>query len=82
LGNDELKGTGGQETGGSFEEKDSLMRFEDLDVWKRAARLSANIYRALSSLKDYGFKDQITRSGLSISCNIQKVWKENQLKNV
>jgi len=46
------------------------MGFEDLDVWKRAARLSANVYKELSNLKDYGFKDQITRSGLSISCNI------------
>ena len=34
------------------------MRFEDLEVWKRAARLSADIYKALSRLKDYVFKDQ------------------------
>jgi len=46
------------------------MRFEDLDVWKRAARLSADVYRQLRELKDYGFKDQITRAGLSIPSNI------------
>ena len=46
------------------------MRFEDLDVWKRSARLSAGIYQELSGLRDYGFKDQITRSGLSIPSNI------------
>jgi four helix bundle protein len=46
------------------------MRFEDLEVWKRSAHLSAEIYRALQGLKDYGFKDQITRSSLSISSNI------------
>ena len=46
------------------------MRFEDLDVWKRSARLSANIYSELRDLKDYGFRDQITRSGLSIPSNI------------
>lgn len=45
------------------------MRFEDLEVWKRSARLSAGIYKELSGLKDYGFKDQITRSGLSIPSN-------------
>jgi len=45
------------------------MRFEDLDVWKRSARLSADIYKELRGLKDYGFKDQITRSGLSIPSN-------------
>ncbi len=42
------------------------MKFEDLDVWKRAARLSANIYKEIARIKDFGFKDQITRSGLSI----------------
>lgn len=47
-----------------------LARFEDLDLWKRAARLSADIYRALANLRDFGFRDQITRSGLSIPSNI------------
>lgn len=46
------------------------MKFEDLDVWKRSAAISAEIYKELSSLKDYGFRYQITRSGLSISSNI------------
>jgi four helix bundle protein len=46
------------------------MNFEDLDVWKRSSRLSADIYKNLSNLKDYGFRDQITRSGLSIPSNI------------
>ncbi len=46
------------------------MPFEDLDVWKKSARLSADIYKTLKELKDYGFKDQITRSGLSIPSNI------------
>ena len=46
------------------------MSFENLDVWKKSARLSANIYIQLKSLKDYGFKDQITRSGLSVPSNI------------
>ena len=46
------------------------MRFENLEVWKKARELSANIYKELNGLKDYGFKDQITRSGLSIPSNI------------
>jgi four helix bundle protein len=46
------------------------MKFEDLVVWKRSARLSAQIYQELSELKDFGFRDQITRSGLSIPSNI------------
>lgn len=46
------------------------MKFEDMDVWKEAARLSVAVYRELAELRDYGFKDQITRSGLSIPSNI------------
>ncbi|MCP4042640.1 MAG: four helix bundle protein [Gammaproteobacteria bacterium] len=46
------------------------MRFEDLEVWKRSARLSAELYKALRDLRDYGFRDQITRSGLSVPSNI------------
>ena len=46
------------------------MRFEDMDVWKRSSRLSVDIYRHLTDLKDFGFRDQITRSGLSIPSNI------------
>ena len=44
--------------------------FEDLEVWQRAARLSAELYKELQGLKDYGFRDQITRAGLSVASNI------------
>ena len=46
------------------------MRFENLAVWKRSTRLSIEIYQHLRELKDFGFKDQITRSGLSVPSNI------------
>ena len=44
--------------------------FEDLDVWKRAVELSASIYLETRVIKDFGFRDQITRAGLSIPSNI------------
>ena len=46
------------------------MKCERLDVWKKAARLSADVYKAFALCRDFGFKDQITRSGLSIASNI------------
>jgi len=46
------------------------MNFENLDVWKRSARLSADIYKATAELRDFGFRDQLTRSGLSVPSNI------------
>ena len=54
--------------------------FEDLEVWKRSARLSADIYKTLANLKDYGFKDQITRSGLSIPSNIAEGAERESIK--
>ena len=44
--------------------------FEDLEVWKRAVALSAEVYRTLAKCSDFGFRDQITRSALSIPSNI------------
>lgn len=46
------------------------MRFEELDVWKRSARLSADIYKFIRELKDWGFRDQLGRAGISIPSNI------------
>src|SRR3972149_6912154 len=46
------------------------MPFKDLDGWKRSCRLSSTLYQELDSLKNWGFRDQITRSGLSIPSNI------------
>jgi len=58
------------------------MNFEKLDVWKRASALSADVYIQLKNLKDYGFKDQITRSGLSIPSNIAEGMERETDKEV
>ena len=47
-----------------------MAHFEDLEVWKRSARLSAELYKSFSDLQDFGFKDQITRSGMDIGMDI------------
>ena len=59
-----------------------MARFEDLDVWKRSARLSADPYRATADLKDFGFRDQITRAGLSIPSNIAEGYERNSDKEL
>ncbi|WP_317591224.1 four helix bundle protein [Vibrio sp. EA2] len=46
------------------------LAFEKLEVWKRSCRLSCQLYQELDSCKNYGFKDQLTRSALSIASNI------------
>lgn len=48
--------------------------FEDLEVWKKSCRLSVRLYKLLRDCRDYGMKDQMLRSSISISSNI-KVYK-------
>jgi four helix bundle protein len=59
-----------------------MSRFEELDIWKRSARLSADIYKQLATLKDFGFKDQITRAGLSVPSNIAEGCERESDKEV
>ena len=56
------------------------MKCERLDVWKQSARLSADVYKALRPCKDYGFKDQLTRAGLSIPSNIAEGMEKESVK--
>jgi len=55
------------------------VNFEDLDVWKRSARLSADIYKVTKDLRDWGFRNQLTRAGLSISSNIAEGFERESM---
>jgi four helix bundle protein len=46
------------------------MQFVNMDVWKRSRKLAIEVYKYVAELRDYGFKDQITRSALSVPSNI------------
>lgn len=56
------------------------MRFEDLEVWKRSAHLSVEIFKGLQELRDYSFRDQTTRSSLSIPSNIAEGFERGSQK--
>ena len=56
------------------------MRCENLDVWKRSCRQSVEVYKTFSNSKDYGFKDQITRSALSVASNIAEGMEKDSNK--
>jgi four helix bundle protein len=53
------------------------MKCENLDVWKRSCRLSVNVYKTFKDCRDFGFKDQITRSSLSIASNIAEGFEKD-----
>ena len=44
--------------------------FEDLEVWKKSCKLSVRLYGLLKDCRDYGMKDQMLRSAVSIPSNI------------
>lgn len=56
------------------------MKCEKLEVWKTSARLSAEVYKGLAGCKDFGFRDQVTRAGLSIPSNIAEGMEKDSLK--
>ena len=49
-----------------------IFNFEDLEIWKEGMRLSVSIFKLMISCKDFGFKDQIQRSSVSIPSNISE----------
>lgn len=44
--------------------------FHDLRVWSDAKNLAVATYRATEGLKDFGLRDQIRRSAVSVPSNI------------
>jgi four helix bundle protein len=59
-----------------------MARFEELEVWKKSARLSADLYKVMASSKDFGFREQITRAGLSVPCNIAEGYERETDKEI
>jgi four helix bundle protein len=56
------------------------MLYENMDVWKRSRKLTIEVYKTLSQCRDYGFKDQITRSALSVPSNIAEGCERRSIK--
>ncbi|GMR20572.1 MAG: four helix bundle protein [Gammaproteobacteria bacterium] len=54
---------------------------ENLEVWKRSCQLSVKLYKALADCREYGFRDQITRSALSIPSNIAEGYERDSQKS-
>jgi four helix bundle protein len=55
---------------------------ERLDVWKRSCRLRVDLYKTLATCGDYGFRDQITRSALSVPSNIAEGYERDSPKEI
>jgi len=51
------------------------MRFESLQIWQRSVELSVEIYEHFAGHRDFGFRDRITRSLLSLPSNIAESYE-------
>lgn len=51
--------------------------FENLDVWVRSKNLAVMVCRLMTDCRDYGLKDQITRSAVSVPSNIAEGAERN-----
>jgi four helix bundle protein len=47
-------------------------KFEGLTIWQSSHKLCIDIYQLSANIKDYGFKDQLTRASVSIMNNISE----------
>jgi four helix bundle protein len=56
------------------------LKFENLEVWQRSYALTVDVYRLFRQNRDFGFKDQITRSALSVPSNISEGWERHTEK--
>jgi len=50
----------------------NIKEFEDLAILKMTREIVIDIYTILTMCKDYGFRDQISRAGISIMNNISE----------
>jgi four helix bundle protein len=57
------------------------MKFEQFDVWHKAVALSCELYQLSEQIDDRGFKDQITRAGLSIPSNIAEGLERESIRD-
>jgi four helix bundle protein len=58
----------------------TFKKFEDIDAWKRACRLAVDVYQLTNQPelnKDWGLRDQLRRSAVSISSNIAEGFERN-----
>lgn len=55
----------------------TIKNFEDLDVWKLSRELVKQVYSDFIKCRDFTFRDQITRAGISTMNNISEGFCRN-----
>jgi four helix bundle protein len=62
----------------------TIKSFEDLEIWKEGIEIAADIYdicRKGELAKDFGLRDQVRRSAVSIAANIAEGFEYDNRKD-
>jgi len=57
-----------------------VTKFEGLIAWQKAQELAVDVYHYFGTSKDFGFRDQITMTAVSMSNNIAEGFERNSDK--
>ena len=60
--------------------KNKIEKFEDFEVWQEAVKLAVDIYKELKDCRDFGLRDQLQRSAVSIPSNFAEGFDRNSNK--
>lgn len=55
--------------------------YEDLEVWKRSVDVAVGLYGLLGNCRDYGIRDQMLRSAVSIPSNVAEGAERDSTKD-
>lgn len=58
----------------------TFKRFEDILVWQKSLILAEKIYVIFGNIRDFGFRDQIQRSAVSVMNNIAEGYERKSNK--
>jgi four helix bundle protein len=59
-----------------------IQTFEDIIAWQKARVLVVELYKVFDTHKDYGFRDQVLRAGVSIMNNIAEGFDRGSSKEL
>jgi four helix bundle protein len=57
-----------------------IENFEEIEAWKESRKLVKELYSGFSACRDFNFRDQIQRAGVSIMSNIAEGFERNTNK--
>jgi len=58
----------------------AIEKFEDIIAWQKAKELTVQVYKLFADSKDFGFKDQIQRTSVSVMNNKAEGFERNSNK--